>query len=251
MPELRLENVAKFFKVERKKQMAVADITLTIEQGEFVFINGSGGSGKSTILHLLGGEILPDKGNAYLNNVNMTRFFGPWHQKLRRTFGIVWQEPRLLRKSSVGDNLLLTAAAGGVRKKNAPLAVAKALALVGMSGAEQMFPGELAIGQVRRVELAKALVASPPVLLLDELTAQLDDDTIWDVFHLLDELNRKGTTVVMVTHAAQFVNIMRRRVLTLVDGHLAGDVRNGRYGQTMAKTVTVFSGRRQNGQKKK
>ncbi len=243
MPELRLEAVAKFFKVERKRQMAVNDITLTIAQGEFVFINGSSGSGKSTVLRLLGGDILPDKGNAYLNDINMNRFFGPWQQRLRRTFGCVWQEPQLLRKVNVANNLLLAASAGGVKKKNAPLAVAKSLALVGMSGVEQMFPGELTISQVRRVELAKALVASPPVLLLDELTAQLDDDTIWDIFHLLDELNRKGTTVVMVTHAIQFVNIMRRRVVTLVDGHLAGDVRNGRYAQTVAKPVIIVPGR--------
>ena len=80
------------------------------------------------------------------------------------------------------------------------------------------------------MELARALISSPPILVLDELTANLDDDTIWDIFHLLNELNNKGTTIVMATHASQYVNIMRRRVITLVDGKVAGDVRNGKYG---------------------
>ena len=88
----------------------------------------------------------------------------------------------------------------------------------------------MSIGESRRVELARALICSPPVLLLDELTANLDDDTIWDIIHLLNEINNHGTTVVMATHASQYVNIMRRRVITLVDGHLKGDVRNGKYG---------------------
>jgi cell division transport system ATP-binding protein len=92
---------------------------------------------------------------------------------------------------------------------------------------------ELSIGEARRVELARAIINSPPVLVLDELTANLDGDTIWDIFHLLTELNRRGTTIVMATHASEYVNLMRRRVVTLVDGHVFGDVKNGRYGDVM------------------
>ena len=92
------------------------------------------------------------------------------------------------------------------------------------------YPAELSIGECRRVELARALINSPSILLIDELTANLDDDNIWDLMHLLTELNNKGTTIIMATHASQFVNIMRRRVVTLVDGRLIGDVRNGKYG---------------------
>ena len=92
------------------------------------------------------------------------------------------------------------------------------------------YPAELSIGECRRVELARALVSSPPILLIDELTANLDDDNIWDLMHLLNELNSRGTTIIMATHASRYVNIMRRRVITLVDGRLLGDVRNGRYG---------------------
>jgi cell division transport system ATP-binding protein len=98
---------------------------------------------------------------------------------------------------------------------------------------EKRYPVELSIGEARRVELARAIINSPPVLVLDELTANLDRDTIWDIFHLLTELNRRGTTIVMATHASEYVNLMRRRVVTLVDGHVFGDVKNGRYGDVM------------------
>ena len=99
-----------------------------------------------------------------------------------------------------------------------------------LPGVESYYPAELSIGECRRVELARALINSPSILLIDELTANLDDDNIWDLMHLLTELNNKGTTIIMATHASQFVNIMRRRVVTLVDGRLIGDVRNGKYG---------------------
>ena len=192
--------------------MAVQNINLTVEQGEFVFLNGSSGAGKSTVLRLLSGEISPDRGTAFLDDTNMNHLFGPWQIRLRRTFG-------------------------GLRSKS-PRAVAKALALVGMQHVEKCFPAELTLNDIRHVELARALVCSPPILLLDELTANLDDDSIWDIFHLLMELNNKGITVVMVTHASRYVNIMRKRVITLVD-QLVGDIHNGRYAQTTASQPKV------------
>ena len=109
-------------------------------------------------------------------------------------------------------------------------AVKKALGIVGLPGVEECYPAELSIGESRRVELARAVLNSPSILLLDELTANLDDDVIWDLIHLLTELNARGTTIVMATHASQYVNILRRRVITLVDGKIVGDVKNGKYG---------------------
>ena len=111
--------------------------------------------------------------------------------------------------------------------------IRKVLGLVGMRGAEKMYPGELSIGECRRVELARAMINSPPILVLDEITANLDDDNIWDMIILLNEVNRRGTTVIMATHASKYVNIMRRRVITLVDGHIFGDVERGRYGDVV------------------
>jgi cell division transport system ATP-binding protein len=104
-------------------------------------------------------------------------------------------------------------------------------------GIEGKYPLELSIGECRRVELARALLHSPPILILDEVTANLDDDSTWDIFHLLQELNRKGTTIIMATHASQYVNIMRRRVITMVDGHIFGDVQKGKYGDVIQRSL--------------
>jgi len=234
MPAIRLENAAKVYRSEdkkdKRKHYAVRELNITIEQGEFVFLIGSSGAGKSTMLKLLGGEIPPDEGMALVDDVNIARYFGPWKARLIRTFGIVSQQSMLIRKRTIMENLLLAARARGMQRRNATAAAIKALGLVGLPSVGNCYPAELSIGEVRRVELARALLSSPPILLLDELTANLDDDTIWDVLHLLNELNSKGTTVVMATHASQFVNIMRRRVVTLVDGRIVGDVKNGKYG---------------------
>ena len=230
MPVLRMENASKRYKTDKKQvQYAVQDLSLTVEQGEFVFLIGSSGAGKSTMLKLMGGEIAPDRGAVYLDGGNLIRYFGPWRARVARTFGIVSQQPMLVRKRTILENLMMAARAGGLQKRS-QAAAEKALGLVGLPSVGECYPVELSIGEVRRVELARALVNSPPILLLDELTANLDDDNIWDLMHLLNELNIRGTTIIMATHASQFVNIMRRRVVTLVDGKLLGDVKNGKYG---------------------
>jgi cell division transport system ATP-binding protein len=158
------------------------------------------------------------------------------HNRSTKLFGQVWQEQMLVRKRTVEENLILAARAGLFQRddrKDLQQRIQKVLALVGMSGMEKKYPVEMSIGECRRVELARALINSPPILVLDEITANLDDDNIWDVLHLLQELNRKGTTVIMATHASQYVNILRRRVITMVDGHIFSDVSKGKYGTTM------------------
>ncbi|USF27963.1 Cell division ATP-binding protein FtsE [Firmicutes bacterium ASF500] len=230
MPVLRMENASKRYKTDKKQvQYAVRDLSLTVEQGEFVFLIGSSGAGKSTMLKLMGGEIAPDEGAVYIDETNIARLFGPWKVRLTRTFGIVSQQSMLIRKRTIMENLLVAGRASGMGRKS-QAAAEKALGLVGLPGVGDCFPAQLSIGEVRRVELARALLNSPSILLLDELTANLDDDTIWDIIHLLYELNNRGTTIIMATHASQYVNIMRRRVVTLVDGRLIGDVKNGKYG---------------------
>ena len=215
---------------ERRLTYAVRDISLTVEQGEFVFLIGSSGAGKTTLLQLMSGEIAPDEGTVLLNNTNIARMLGPWRVRARRTFGVVSQQGLLIRKRTVGENLMLAAGAAGMMRRKSREAVKKALGIVGLPGVEECYPAELSIGESRRVELARAVLNSPSILLLDELTANLDDDVIWDLIHLLTELNARGTTIVMATHASQYVNIMRKRVVTLVDGRIVGDVRNGKYG---------------------
>lgn len=229
MAEIRLEHVTKRYMEDKRPICAVQDVSLTVEQGEFIFVTGSSGAGKTTLLQLMGGELAPDEGTVFLNGANMARMIGPWRVRAARTFGVVSQQGLLIRKRTVGDNLLLAANAAGMRRKGRE-AVKKALGIVGLPGVEERYPAELSIGESRRVELARAVLNSPSILLLDELTANLDDDVIWDLLHLLMELNSRGTTIVMATHASQYVNILRRRVITLVDGRVAGDVKNGKYG---------------------
>ena len=221
MAVVRLENASKLYKSEdkrdKRKHYAVRELNLTVEQGEFVFLIGSSGAGKSTMLKLIGGELAADEGAVYVDGVNVARFFGPWRTRLARTFGIVSQQTMLIRKRTIMENLMVAGRASGLQRK-AKAAAEKALGLVGLPDVGDCYPAQL------------SMISSPPILLLDELTANLDDDNIWDMMHLLNELNSRGTTIIMATHASQYVNIMRRRVVTLVDGKLAGDVKNGRYG---------------------
>jgi cell division transport system ATP-binding protein len=230
-----MEKVTKMYKdkVERRKETGVANVDLTIEQGEFVFVVGSSGSGKSTLLGLMTGYLKPDRGRVCLDGRDL-QWLMPW-SKNRATalFGQVWQEDTLMRKRTVEENLLLAARIRDVRWKNKHEAherVDKVLALVGMTGMEKRYPVELSGGECKRVELARALINSPPILVLDEITANLDDDTLWDILQLLQEINHHGTTVVMATHASQYVNILRRRVITLKEGRIIGDVKKGKYG---------------------
>ena len=250
MPTIELENVTKVYRPERRHrrekrlEVGVMDISLTFKQGDFAFIIGSSGAGKSTLLQLICGQEKPSKGKVYVDNKDLSwamKFSGG---RISRIFGMVNQEPSLIRKRTVGDNLALA-----VRIQSAKLGreelvqarVKKVLGLVGMSGTQDRYPAELSIGQCRRIELARALINSPPILVLDELTANLDDDCIWDMFHLIQEINRRGTTVIMATHASQYVNILRKRVITLVDGHIFGDVEKGRYGDVVQQKPQVIA----------
>lgn len=232
MPTIQLKNATKRYRSEHGQFEAVSGIDLTIRQGEFVFVVGSSGAGKSTLLQLIAGQIRADEGSVLLDGMNVAPFPLIPAPRVRRNFGYVSQEPQLMRRRTVYENLSMIARVGGLtREKKLMERTVKALGIVGLGDVGGKYPGELSIGQARRVELARALVNSPPILVLDELTANLDEDNIWDMMHVLSELNRGGTTIIMATHASMFVNIMRRRVVTLVDGKIAGDVAGGRYGE--------------------
>lgn len=237
MPKIRLESVYRSYKEHDATRNAIENVSLEINQGEFAFVIGNSGAGKSTLLKVIGGVIPPTHGAVYLDEVQFSKKIDFRKNKLRRNFGHVYQDSQLMRRRTIGDNLAIVARAGG-NLHHIPESVKKALGLVGMPGVEQKYPGELSIGEARRVELARAIINSPNILLVDEITANLDDENIWDLLELLKELNRRGTTVIMVTHASQYVTIMRRRVLTLVDGRLIGDVPNGRYGDIIAPKTT-------------
>lgn len=232
MPQFCLNRVGKDYLLEPEKRIlhAVQEIDLTIEHGEFVFITGSSGAGKTTLLQLISCNLRPTYGTVYFNGTNVTALSARRQNRIRLAYGYVPQISSLIRKRTVGENLLPVAALGPGRAAQAPVRVRKALGLVGMGDVLDRYPVELSMGQCRRVELARAIVNNPEVLFLDELTANLDEDTAWDMFLFLEELNRLGTTIIMASHARRFINLMRRRVITLVDGRILGDVQRGRYG---------------------
>ena len=233
MPQIRLEGIGKDFPVENEKRVvhAIRSVDLTIEQGEFVFITGSSGAGKSTLLQMIACDLRPTHGAVYLDGVNVTRMTQRHRARKRLCFGYVPQISTLARRRTVEENLSAVALLGRGRGQRTPAeSVRKALSLVGLSGAAGCYPVELSLGESRRVELARAIINNPEILVLDELTANLDEDTAWDMFLFLSELNHHGITVIMATHAKNFVNLMRRRVITLVDGLVFGDVQKGRYG---------------------
>lgn len=231
MPTIRLEHASKIFKGRGHKFETLRDVNLKVEQGEFVFIIGSRGAGSTTLLDMMAGDLPPDDGAVYLDHFNLDKLNRRQQKKLPYIFGRVPQESALVRSATVYDNMCSMNKMERLRTRlvDEPR-MKKALALVGMAGCEYRYPLQMSISQCKRVELAKAILNSPPILLLDKITDKMDDDSIWDIFLLLNELNHRGTTVVMSTHARQFVNFMRRRVVTLVDGRIVGDVEKGRFG---------------------
>ena len=243
MPTIYLEHVSKFYKPKRRRkgpvhqEMGVEGVDLTIRQGEFVFVVGGSGAGKSTLLRLITGETKPDEGKVYLGDRDLSRAMMLSRNRMSILFGKIWQDPTLIRKKTIGENLALASriAVGREGAKMVDIRIKKVLGLVGMKGVEGKYPVELSIGECRRVELARALIGSPPILVLDEITANLDDDCIWDTLHLLNDVNRRGTTVIMATHDSQYVNILRRRVITMSNGRVVSDEQKGKYGDVLEK----------------
>lgn len=231
MPQIDLEHVTKIFTVDRQKFRALDNVSLTIEQGDFVFLVGSSGAGKTTLLRLLASHINADSGRYWFDDVDITRL-PPWRKpSYRRSIGQIWQEPTLIRKRTIRENLIMVQRAMGIKNSLVEENTVKALSLVGMRSAADKYPFELSGGQIKMVELARSVINNPDVLLVDEITANLDHDTGWDIMHILTEINHIGTTVIMATHAKEFVNIMRRRVVTLVAGRVVADIERGKYGE--------------------
>ena len=231
MPTISLEKVTKTYKGKGRERRgpAIQDITFQFEQGEFIYLTGSRGAGKTTVLDIIAGELTPDSGAMFVDGVNVKRMGMIQRGRFFRSIGRVSPEKgELVRSQTILQNLIPKKKTG----KNVDVAlILKSLALVGMGGSENKYPADFSISECRRIELARAILQSPAILLLDEITDRVNDDTVWDMLHLLNELNSSlGTTVIMATNASQVVNVMRKRVITLADGKLVGDVKRGRLG---------------------
>lgn len=210
-------------------QIALKDINLRISKGEFVFIVGPSGAGKSTLIKLLFREELPTRGQIFFGGKNITRLRRKEIPYLRRRIGIVFQDFRLLPEKTVYENIafameVIESSGREIRKR-----VPQVLERVGLAYKANAKPTELSGGEQQRVSMARALVNNPDVLIADEPTGNLDPDTSWDIMNLLDDINKRGTTVVVATHARDLVDSMKKRVIQLENGSLVRDEERGVY----------------------
>jgi cell division transport system ATP-binding protein len=225
-PIIVLENVSKAY---QKEVDAVKEVNLEIRKGEFVFIVGSSGSGKSTLIKLLLKEIEPTSGKIYVNGKEITRLRRGLVPKFRRNLGIVFQDFRLLKDRNVYENVAFAQRVIEKPIRTIQRNVPAILSVVGLSDKMKAFPKELSGGEQQRVALARALVNNPLILLADEPTGNLDPKNSWDIMMLLEEVNKKGTTVLVVTHNREIVDVMQKRVITMNKGVITSDEQKGGY----------------------
>ena len=208
---------------------ALKGIDLTIDKGEFVFIVGSSGSGKSTFIKTLLKEIEVSRGSVYVNGFYVHRIDRKHIPKLRRTMGVVFQNFRLLKDRNVYENIAFAQKAIGVSSVKIRKRVPEVLSMVGVLDKMGANPTELSGGEQQRVAIARALVNKPKLILADEPTGNLDPKNTWEIMKLLEEINRMGTTVVVVTHNKEIVDAMKKRVITLDKGRIVSDEVKGGY----------------------
>jgi cell division transport system ATP-binding protein len=206
------------------------DVSVSIAKGEFVFLVGSSGAGKSTFIKLMLKEIKPDSGSIRFNDLEITKMSNRGVPKLRRSIGIVFQDFRLLPKKTVYENVAFAMEIIHISPRVIRRQVPQALSLVGISAKASKYPDELSAGEQQRVAIARAIVNNPTVLIADEPTGNLDPDTAWEIMRLLEQINLRGTTIVMVTHAKDIVNRMNRRVIAIKEGRILRDEKKGGYG---------------------
>lgn len=208
---------------------ALRDFTLTIDKGEFVFLIGATGAGKSTIMKLLLREQKADTGQVLLNGTDLAKIPSRQIPKFRRGIGVVFQDFRLLPDRTVYENVAFAMQVVGAHRKNIQHIVPQVLSLVGLAEKANDKPDQLSGGEQQRVSMARALVNNPPLLIADEPTGNLDPETSDEIMDLLVRINRLGTTVIVATHARELVDRMQKRVLTLEKGKLIRDAEQGGY----------------------
>ncbi|MEZ4630932.1 MAG: ATP-binding cassette domain-containing protein [Deinococcales bacterium] len=219
-----LKSVTKTY--SRSHSHAVRDLNLQINKGEFVYITGHSGAGKSTLLALLLRRILPTSGKVFVLGHETSKLKEIQLPYLRRKIGMVFQDHRLLQKMSISDNLVFALRAVGEKGELEARALA-VLRQVGLAHKRKAYPVELSLGEQQRVAIARALVTNPPLLLCDEPTGNLDPDTSWEILELLNDINIKGTTILVATHARELVDQMRRRTIVLRGGLIVRDDESG------------------------
>ncbi len=216
-------------KIYSEGNRALKNINITIEDGEFVFIMGKSGSGKSTLLKLLLKEVELTSGSISIDHMELNKMPRRYVPKFRRKLGVVFQDFRLLKDRNVFENVAFAQRVIGVSSLAIRKTVPQMLTKVGLSAKYKSYPQHLSGGEQQRVAIARALVNKPTILLADEPTGNLDSENAIGIMKLLEEINRDGTTVVVVTHSQELVNQMGRRVITLEKGELLSDKKRWKF----------------------
>lgn len=226
IPIIAMDHVSKQYSTGAE---ALSDVSICIHKGEFVFVVGKSGSGKSTFIKLLLKELNPTEGRIFVGGRQVTNLKRKQVSLYRRKIGVVFQDFRLLKNKTVFENVAFAQEIIGMTKRDIARNVPIMLEMVGLKGKEKMYPHELSGGEQQRVAIARALINQPTILLADEPTGNLDPKTAWDIMMLLEEVNKMGTTVVVVTHNNDVVDVMQKRVINLEDGVLVRDEKKGGY----------------------
>lgn len=222
---IKFENVSKKF----NNIAAVSDINLEISGGEFVFIVGPSGAGKSTLLRLLAKQYQPTTGKIWIDDLDITRMKNQDIPLYRRKVGFVFQDFKLLDNRTVLENVALALEVRGMSDDQINKEAERVLKLFEIWDRRNLFPGQLSGGEAQRTAIARAIIGKPDILLADEPTGDLDPQTSWAVLQLLNEINSWGTTVIMATHNAEIVNTLKRRVISVKDGKITKDKKEGKY----------------------
>ncbi len=226
MDLIKIKDVDKTYKTG---VTAVYDLNLNIEKGEFVFVIGSTGCGKSTLIKMLYREEKPTNGTINIGGINVSKLKNRNVYKLRRKIGVVFQDFKLLPKSTVYENVAFALEIFGLPNSEIHSKVLKALELVGLKHKAKNYPNQLSGGEQQRVAIARAIVNGPKLLICDEPTGNLDENTSMEIMKVLEEINKLGTTIIMVTHDTEIVNKMKKRVILLDSGRIVKDYKEGEY----------------------
>ena len=217
---IKLEHVSKSYSAGIP---ALNDVSLNIEEGEFVFVVGDSGSGKSTLIKLLLKELEPTSGTIIVNDQNLGKMKRRKVPKYRRGVGVVFQDFRLLKDRNIYDNVAFAQKVIGESNRSIKKNVPSMLSMVGLAAKYRSYPRQLSGGEQQRVAIARALINEPKILLADEPTGNLDNHNAWEIMKLLEEINSRGTTVVVVTHNLEIVKAMNKRVITMKKGVVVED----------------------------
>ena len=225
---IKLEHVSKSYSAGIP---ALNDVSLNIEEGEFVFVVGDSGSGKSTLIKLLLKELEPTEGTITINGRKLNKIRRRQIPKFRRNIGVVFQDFRLLKDRNIYDNVAFAQKVIGESNRSIKKNVPKLLSMVGLAAKYRSYPRQLSGGEQQRVAIARALINKPKILLADEPTGNLDANNAWEIMKLMEEINEQGTTVVVVTHNLEIVKAMNKRVITMQKGVVVDDTASDHYGK--------------------